>query len=108
MNSIVRVGVLNGIAYAFASRADGTNANVPASDLDYTSRILEERRKPSIGLSRPGTCIDATPHHTAMHHLVLPVGRNLIRQRRPGVPEDRPELAAETLLIKLERCLALS
>src|SRR5712691_9831310 len=46
--------------------------------------------------------------HTAVHHLVLPVGRHLIRQGCPGVPEDRSELTAETLLIELERCLALS
>jgi hypothetical protein len=32
----------------------------------------------------------------------------LIRQGRPGVTENRPEPAAETLLIELERCLALS
>src|SRR5687768_14472839 len=44
----------------------------------------------------------------AVHDLVPPVGRDLIRQRSPGVTEHRPELAAETLLMELERCLALS
>src|SRR5688572_20324041 len=44
----------------------------------------------------------------AVHDLVGPVGRNLIRQRSSGVTKNRPELAAETLLIELERCLALS
>src|SRR5262249_8077985 len=44
----------------------------------------------------------------AVHDLVLPVGRNLIRQRRPGVTEDRSGLGSETLLIELERRLAFS
>ena len=43
-----------------------------------------------------------------MPNLVLPVSRDLIRQGCPGVTEDLPELAVETLRIKLERCLALS
>src|SRR5262245_14674803 len=44
----------------------------------------------------------------AVHNLVPPVSRHLIRQGRPGVTEDRPELSTETLFIELERCLALS
>src|SRR5438046_2000959 len=45
---------------------------------------------------------------SAVHHLVLPVGRNLSCHRRPGITEYRSELAAETLLVELERRLALS
>lgn len=44
----------------------------------------------------------------SVHDFVLPVARNLIRPRRPGVTEDPPDLATETLLIELECCLALS
>ena len=38
----------------------------------------------------------------------LPVGRDLVGVRRSSVAEDRAELAAEALLIELERCLTLS
>src|SRR5262245_10044804 len=44
----------------------------------------------------------------AVHDLVGPIGRSLIRHGRPGVTEDRPELGAETLLIEFERRLAIS
>src|SRR5687768_13491290 len=42
----------------------------------------------------------AANSYAAVHDLVLPVGRNLIGQGRPGVTEDRPELAAKTPLIE--------
>src|ERR1700730_225290 len=44
----------------------------------------------------------------AMHDLVRPVGWNLIRERRSAITKDRPEFGAETLLVELERCLAVS
>lgn len=43
-----------------------------------------------------------------MHHLLLPSGRNLIRERRPVIAENRAEARAETLLVERERCFAVA
>src|SRR5213595_2197229 len=46
--------------------------------------------------------------HAPVHDLVGPIGRDLIRQRRPAVTEKRAELAGETPLVEFERRFAFA
>src|SRR5205814_6920383 len=74
---------------------------------------LKRERKPLWFLVATRRYVTTHQHvvakcQAAVHHLVLPVGRDLVRERSPGVTEDCTEFAPETLRVKRERRLALS